>query len=99
MENSLKRKLKKRTIHEKCKILKEIEQIPVLLRQIITTPLNKFDLIGERTNRGLFICGIKFFKKREDIECACHGMNLLAKHVAHGLLMQDTKVSRFQLQY
>ena len=41
----------------------------------------------------------QILQKREDIECACHGMNLLAKHVAHGLLMQDTKVSRFQLQY
>ena len=65
MENSLKRKVKKRTIHEKCKILKEIQQIPVLLWQIITTPLNKFDLIGERKNRGLFICGIKFCKKEK----------------------------------
>ena len=65
MENSLKRKLKKRTIHEKCKILKEMELIPVLLRQIITTPLKIFVLIGERTNRGLFICGIKFFKKEK----------------------------------
>ena len=26
----------------------------------------------------------QILQKREDIECACHGMNLLAKHVTHG---------------